>query len=91
MRRRQGLPPREPTTVQPGLMFYWIAFWDLMSCRSVGMGEGPIPWTAVDAYSRRHSLEGQDFEDLWHIIRRLDAHYMKFRAQQREQEAKRTR
>lgn len=88
MRRLQGLEPKEVKQIAPGLRFYWMAFWDLMSCRSHGMGEGPIPWTAVDAYARRHCLSTNEFEDLWMILRRLDGHYLQHRAKQRAREDK---
>lgn len=47
----------------------WIA---LDSCRSLGMAVGPIPWTACDAYARRHDFDDDGLVLLWAIIHRAD-------------------
>ena len=53
----------------------WLlkAFRDLSTERQVGMSVGPIPLSAIWAYSDRHQLG-----DLFILqIQRLDEHYMK--------------
>lgn len=58
--------------------FYWTAFLDLSGDRSVGMGgAGPIMWASVDAYARRHRIDGDAFDRLLTIIKALDAEYLK--------------
>lgn len=52
-------------------MFFWIAFWDLVSCK---IQAGPIPWWAIDYYARRHELN--DVDDFVSIIRHLDMELM---------------
>ena len=42
---------------------YFVAFWVLNSCRSVGMGIGPIPWTAIRQYVD-HCGYDPDIKDL---------------------------
>lgn len=63
-----------------GLEWYYRAFTDLSTCRSYGMSEGPIPWLAVNEYAIRHRMTHQEFDDLWEVVRKLDAVYIKERA-----------
>ena len=67
-------------TLNDGLFFYWQAFADLSSDRSLGMAEGPIPWSAMDRYGYRHDIWGDEFDRLVYIIRGLDSEYLKIRA-----------
>lgn len=66
----------------------WImtAFADLSTCRDVGMGVGPIPWTAIDAYATRAGLDRRAALTFTGCIRALDRAYL---ADQAEQEAAR--
>lgn len=58
----------------------WDAFHDLSSSRTNGgMGSvGMIPYTAVDAYARRHGIRGERFDELLHLVRAMDATYLNF-------------
>jgi len=61
----------------PGLGWYLDAFAELGSCRPAGIGNlGPIPWTALDAYARRHGIAGEDFETFAVLIAALDAAWL---------------
>lgn len=62
----------------PGLQFYYSAFWTLSSCRPVGMGEGRIPWSSVNAYSLRYRLDDVELDHLWVLITQMDGEYLKF-------------
>lgn len=64
----------------------WAAFWKVGSCRQVGMGTGPIPWTAINDYAIRYRINGEDFEDFEHIIREMDGCYLE--KQRAKQDAK---
>lgn len=59
--------------IPEGLAWVWNAFWALGTCRSVGMGVGAIPWTAVDAYALRYGIMGDAFESFHFLIQRLDS------------------
>lgn len=59
-----------------GLEGYYQAFLELHTCRAVGFGVGAIPWTAIDAYARRHGLEGEEYEDFEDTVRALDNAYL---------------
>lgn len=54
------------------LSWVWRAFDALITCRSVGMAEGPIPWTAVDRYAQRYGIDGDAFEMLSAWVRIME-------------------
>lgn len=63
--------------VETGLEFYLQAFLDLDSSRSLGLSMGPIPWTAINEWAKRHEVEDQeDFDDLVYMVSRLDAQWV---------------
>ena len=67
------------------LMFYWDAFWELSTDRSE---MGPIPFTAIDCFCKRHKIfDSDEFDSFCYFIRGLDSEYMGIK--QRETEAKR--
>lgn len=55
-----------------GLEFYWTAFWELSSCRPVGFGFGPIPWTVIIDYAAAFEVEPDDVSDFIYLIRAMD-------------------
>jgi len=62
--------------IRVGLELYWKAFQDLSTDRDIGMGIGPIPWSAIHAWGSRNRIYGDDFERLLMMIRGLDSVYM---------------
>jgi hypothetical protein len=56
--------------------FYWDAFWDLGSERSISMGVGPIPRSAVRDYAREFAVTGDAYDVFLTIIRKLDCKYL---------------
>lgn len=63
----------------PGLAFYYKAFADLSSCRSMGIGGGgPIPYTAISEYAHRNHMDDEDFHTLLTFIRTMDVAYLEF-------------
>lgn len=64
--------------LEPGLELYLDAFWELSSCRSVGMGLGPIPWTACEKYARVYRLDDDQADALVYHVARLDSAYLKW-------------
>lgn len=60
------------------------AFDRLSSCRPIGLdGPGPIPWTAIDSFARRHGVPGDDFELFEMAIEGMDTEYLAFIAERR--------
>lgn len=51
-------------------------FFDLSSCRSFGMGIGPIPWTAIHSYCRFHEFDVEQEEMAHYLLRRMDEFYL---------------
>jgi len=62
-----------------GLELYYDAFFDLQSCRSVGMAEGPISWISIYDYAARNQFSEGQHDDLHYFISRMDAAYLKHR------------
>lgn len=50
--------------------FYLTAFGELNSCRNMGMGLSPIPFTSIWEYSRIYDIE--DFDEFLYVIRVMD-------------------
>lgn len=51
---------------------YLAAFFELDGERSHAMGLTPIPWTAINAYAIAHGICGEQREDLFYFVRKLD-------------------
>lgn len=78
MRERRPLPPAiaNAPELQMGLELYYGAFLDLMTCRTMGMGPGPIPWTAINQYARAYDYSEEQEEDLQFYVSRMDQAYL---------------
>lgn len=63
-----------------GLDLYFDAFAELSSCRSIGMAEGPIPWTAIRAWCDENEVVGEQREKTFRIVRAMDVAYLKWRS-----------
>lgn len=57
------------------LDFYTDAFLELGTCRPVGMGLAPIPFTAIIEYSRIYELE--DVEEFAYLMRLMDRTFIR--------------
>ncbi len=90
IRNKMPLPKKieNAPALDIGLELFYIGFMDLTTCRSVGFGEGPIPWTAKLAYANELELEGDQRDDLFYYIGELDTTYMEHRAAVAEAKAK---
>lgn len=82
IRNRMPLPDaiaRAPQ-LQMGLELFYTAFMELSTCRSIGFGEGPIPWTATRDYCDEFALDGDQRLDMFYHIAAMDTVYLQFRA-----------
>jgi hypothetical protein len=63
--------------------YEWVfeAFTDLTTCRSIGMGIGPIPWTAVQTYVETMGLCPYDAFFFHAMIKEMDNQFIKFTAE----------
>lgn len=59
-----------------GEQFFYDAFDALATCRNYE--EAYIPWTAIRDYADEIELEGEQREDLFTIVRRLDAWFLEW-------------
>lgn len=76
--KRKPLPDwyEDEPPLFPGDEFYLQSFWDLSTCRAIGMSPGPIPWTAIVEYARYKQLDSGMLGPFVDIMRRLDAVYL---------------
>ena len=58
------------------LRLFYAAFLDLTSCRTLGQGIGPIPWLAIHYYCGAHEIEGEQREEVFYHVTRLDKEYL---------------
>lgn len=59
-----------------GLDLFYLAFLDLNGCRSLGYGMvGPISWQTVDRYCEVYGLKGEQREDMFFFVGKMDAAY----------------
>lgn len=88
---RLGKPIPEPYASEPelevGLDIFITGFKWLTTCRASGMGEGPIPWTAIRDYCLDSGLEGEQKEDFYYHIDALDTAYLEYRQAQAAKES----
>jgi hypothetical protein len=89
IKRRIPLPEKiaNAPTINRGLEPYYIAFWELTTCRPSGFGVGQIPWTAVDDYARRMGWEDETYEDLLDFTRAMDRTFMAYQKEQSDARA----
>lgn len=72
---RMPLPPaiQNAPVLFRGLELFFVAFLDLVSERQVTMaGMTPIPWTAIDRYCEANEIYGEQREDVFYFVRKLD-------------------
>jgi len=61
-----------------GLELHYTGFLDLTSCRSVGMGLGPIPLLSILEYCLIKGIEGEQQDDFVWFVQRLDQKYLEW-------------
>ena len=66
------------TDPAPHLLVEWEAFGALSTDRPVAMERGPIPWSAIDRFARRHHIDGDGFERFHRLIRAMDVAYLAY-------------
>jgi len=63
-----------------GLNLFYTSFLDLTSCRTLGYAQGPIPWLAIHHYCEAHGIVGEQREDVFFHVARLDKAYLDWSA-----------
>jgi len=73
----------------PGTERVWEAFWHLTTDREIGMGVGPVPWTAMDRYAARHAIDDpDDFDEFVELITAMDQAYLDHCRTEQDRQAK---
>ncbi len=67
------------------------AFWKLSTCRNMGMGVGPIPWTAIDSWAVRHGYDSDEieYETFIFLICEMDSVFLEYVKEENEKETAR--
>jgi hypothetical protein len=88
MREKLPLPDRIENAPQLtlGLELYYGAFFDLHTCRPLGMAEGAIRWMDIHDYCDRLELSLEQREDMHHHIRVMDNAYLEWRGKKAKNE-----
>lgn len=63
-----------------GLGLFYRAFMQLSSCRSIGMDEGPIPWTAIYTWCEENRVLNPQRRRVFNYVRCMDNAYLKYKA-----------
>jgi hypothetical protein len=72
----------EEPVLLPGEDFYINAFWDLSTCRQIGMDSGPIPWDKIHEYGLHTGLDDDILKMFVSIIRTMDTGYLDWQTEQ---------
>lgn len=83
---KQALPVEWQNPINPAfeLMLYWNAFMELTTCRSIGMGIGPIPFTAIKEYALLYGITKTHYEVFSKLIRGLDREFLDYNNRKQE-------
>lgn len=68
-----------------GSELFYMAFMDLTSSRSLGYSAGPIPWHAIHLYCEANGIVGEQREDVFYHVERLDKSYLDWLAKKHKQ------
>lgn len=78
----RGLPmpkwARNEPVLFPGDEFYISAFWELSTCRQLGMSYGPIPWTDILIYGQFAGLDYEAFSIFVRVMRAMDSKFLQW-------------
>ena len=75
----------------PGDDWFMGAFWDLSTERPIGMGSGPIPWSALLRYAAYAGLTPGTMLLFRTVIHAMDREYLKWQEAQQESKMKTAR
>jgi hypothetical protein len=87
MRRKKPLPEaiKNAPRLHVGLDIFYFAYGDLQGDRG-GMGDGRIPWTAVQAYCLANDFEPDLIEDCHHYVQAMDDAWHEYQRAKRDRE-----
>ena len=87
---RRQLPEfiRNAPELHLGLELFYTAFFDLTGDRHIGMGPGPIPWSAMVAYASINGLDEGETDDLLYFLRKMDHEYLRYHQRRMEEKSK---
>lgn len=63
-----------------------MAFLDLTTCREVGDAVGPINWLTLQRYAEVNEVTGEQREDLFYHVQKMDEAYLKWYGAKRKKD-----
>jgi len=60
-----------------GLELYFTAWIELDPDRPTGWDVRPIPWSSISEYAAAFGIKGEQRDDLFYIVRKMDNAYLK--------------
>ena len=72
------------------LRLFYLVFLDLTSCRTLGYAQGPIPWLAIHYYCDAHDIDGEQREEVFFHVSRLDKEYLDWSAKKTKESLSKT-
>ena len=61
-----------------GMDLYYDAFWDVATCRPIGLGAGYIPYSEIWDYAAKHGYDDEQRDILLYCVRQMDNAYLDF-------------
>ena len=89
IRKGRPLPEwyEDEPVIDPADIFYLKSFYDLSTCRSSGMGIGPIPWTAMSRYVEYYKLAWDVAEAFIDIMREMDGAFIEDQTKEQKRQS----
>lgn len=73
-------------------MFYWRVFQSLWFDRQITMsGAGAIPFTALITFADEYDLDREERDELFRVMRAMDAEWLHQQSKRQEREAKKSK
>jgi hypothetical protein len=73
-----------------GFDFYISAYRELSTCRPIGMGIGPIPFTSIAEYAKIFDIGGEEFFEFLYYIRAMDDEFLRLEKERNDAESKKS-
>jgi hypothetical protein len=81
------VPALQSRPPEAGMQLYLLGFAELTTCRQIGMGVGPIPWTAIQKYIEVSEFDDEEAYEFHEIIRHMDYIWLKLNRERQDREA----
>lgn len=67
---------RQDPWIDEDLLPVWVAFWQLVGSRTVGMAAGSIPWSELSRWCQDHEIEGAERRRWCRLLSAMDVAWL---------------